>query len=157
MAIESGLNPFAESPMGAQGLMQVMSKIHHQKFQELGGIKEALNPVANIKVGSSILKDYVTRGGSVEAGLKSYVGAAAFENDAGYGSRVMAEYKRLKEVATGKNVPALLPNTSPAQPKLRTGEHIDAAKTKEDDAAELDNRHNQVRATHLKTEQVAAL
>lgn len=105
MAIESGLNPFAESPVGAQGLMQVMSKVHHDKFQEMGGVKAALNPVANIKVGALILKDYVLRGGSVEAGLKLYVGAAAFENDAGYGSRVMAEYRRLKDVATGKNVP----------------------------------------------------
>jgi hypothetical protein len=105
MAIESGLNPIAESPMGAQGLMQVMSKMHHQRFQKLGGIKEALNPVANIKVGSSILKEYVTRGGSVEAGLKSYVGAAAFETDSGYGSRVMAEYRRLKIVAAGQSVP----------------------------------------------------
>lgn len=105
MAIESGLNPFAESPVGAQGLMQVMSKIHHEKFQEMGGVQAALNPVANIRVGSLILKDYVTRGGSVEAGLKTYVGAAAFENDSGYGSRVLAEYRRLKQVSAGKMVP----------------------------------------------------
>ncbi|WP_317200992.1 lytic transglycosylase domain-containing protein [Janthinobacterium sp.] len=105
MAIESGLNPFAESPVGAQGLMQVMSKIHHEKFQEMGGVQAALNPVANIRVGSLILKDYVTRGGSVEAGLKTYVGAAAFATDDGYGSRVLAEYHRLKQVSTGKKVP----------------------------------------------------
>jgi hypothetical protein len=73
--------------MGAQGLMQVMSKVHHDKFQDMGGLQAALNPVANIRVGSLILKDYVTRGGSVEAGLKSYVGAAAFETDDGYGAR----------------------------------------------------------------------
>ncbi len=105
MAIESGLNPFAESPVGAQGLMQVMSKIHHAKFEQMGGTKAALNPAANIRVGAEILKEYVNRGGSVEAGLKTYVGAAAFENDAGYGSRVMAEYSRLKQVAKGKQVP----------------------------------------------------
>ena len=104
VAIESGFNPFAESAVGAQGLMQVMSKIHQEKFQSLGGIKAALNPVANIKVGASILKGYVARGGSVEAGLKMYVGAAAFDNDAGYGSKVLAEYRRLKEVAAGKSV-----------------------------------------------------
>ncbi len=105
MAIESGFNPFAESPVGAQGLMQVMSKVHHEKFQPLGGVKAALNPVANIKVGATILKEYVSRGGSVESGLKMYVGAAAFENDAGYGYKVLAEYKRLKDVASGKSVP----------------------------------------------------
>jgi hypothetical protein len=104
MAIESGLNPFAESPVGAQGLMQVMSKIHHEKFQDMGGIKAALNPVANIRVGALILKDYVTRGGSVEAGLKMYVGAAAFDTDSGYGYKVLAEYRRLKDVSSGKNV-----------------------------------------------------
>jgi soluble lytic murein transglycosylase-like protein len=116
MAIESGLNPFAESPVGAQGLMQVMSKIHHEKFEEMGGIKAALNPIANIKVGALILKDYVTRGGSVEAGLKLYVGAAAFDNDAGYGSKVLAEYRRLKDVSVGKNVSIFI--TSPPQPVL---------------------------------------
>lgn len=125
MAIESGFNPFAESPMGAQGLMQVMSKVHHDKFQPLGGVKAALNPVANIKVGATILKEYVSRGGSVESGLKMYVGAAAFENDAGYGYKVLAEYKRLKDVASGKSVPWTTANAAtvaaktppkPAQP-----------------------------------------
>jgi hypothetical protein len=107
MAIESGLNPFAESPVGAQGLMQVMSKVHHEKFQHLGGVQEAFNPVANIKVGAMILKDYVRRTGSVEGGLKMYVGAGAADNDSGYGSRVIAEYHRLKEVAAGKIVPTV--------------------------------------------------
>ncbi|MFL6659225.1 MAG: transglycosylase SLT domain-containing protein [Massilia sp.] len=109
MAIESGLNPFAESPVGAQGLMQVMSKVHHAKFEQMGGAKAALNPATNIRVGAEILKEYVSRGGSVEAGLKTYVGAAAFENDSGYGSRVLAEYNRLKEVAKGKSVPTSTP------------------------------------------------
>jgi soluble lytic murein transglycosylase-like protein len=121
MAIESGFNPFAESPVGAQGLMQVMSKVHHARFQELGGIKAALNPVANIRVGAGILQEYVRRAGSVEAGLKLYVGAAAFETDAGYGARVMAEYRRLKDVANGKKVPIyttpiLTPQPKPAIP-----------------------------------------
>ncbi len=115
MAIESGFNPFAESPVGAQGLMQVMSKMHHDKFEDLGGIKAALNPVANIRVGSLILKDYVQRGGSVEAGLKLYVGAGAFESDSGYGAKVLAEYRRLKEVATGKKVPVYA-TAAPATP-----------------------------------------
>jgi soluble lytic murein transglycosylase-like protein len=106
MAIESRFNPFAESPVGAQGLMQVMSKIHKDKFEDHGGIKAALNPVANIKVGSMILKDYVRRGGSVEAGLKMYVGAAAMETDQGYGAKVLSEYRRLQMVAAGHNVPA---------------------------------------------------
>jgi hypothetical protein len=114
MAIESGLNPFAESPMGAQGLMQVMSKVHSDKFNEVGGSKAALNPVANIRVGSQILKDYVTRTGSVEGGLKTYVGAAAFEDDSGYGNKVLAEYRRLKQVASGKSVPIVTPPSTPA-------------------------------------------
>ena len=106
IAVESRFNPFAESPMGAQGLMQVMSKVHKDKFDDHGGVKAALNPVANIKVGSKILKEYVKRGGSVEAGLKTYVGAALHDNDGGYGNKVLAEYRKLKEVANGKKVPS---------------------------------------------------
>ena len=125
MAIESGLNPFAESPVGAKGLMQVMAHIHHAKFQAMGGPQTALNPVANIRVGSQILKDYVTRGGSVEAGLKTYVGAAAFDTDSGYGSRVMAEYHKLKMVASGQKVPTF---TRPTQVVAKTPPaHVETA------------------------------
>jgi soluble lytic murein transglycosylase-like protein len=109
MAIESGLNPFAESPVGAKGLMQVMAKVHHDKFEEMGGAEAALNPVANIRVGAQILKDYVNRSGSVEGALKSYVGAGASDNDSGYGNKVLAEYNRLKQVANGKKVPTVFP------------------------------------------------
>lgn len=124
MAIESRFNPYAESPVGAQGLMQVMSKVHHDKFEELGGVKAALNPLANIKVGSLILKDYVTRGGSVEAGLKIYVGAADAESDSGYGAKVLAEYRRLKEVARGKNVPVYAATANAAPAKSRSVERV---------------------------------
>jgi soluble lytic murein transglycosylase-like protein len=127
MAIESGLNPFAESPMGAQGLMQVMSKVHHEKFQEMGGVQAALNPVANIRVGSLILKDYVTRGGSVEAGLKTYVGAAAFETDYGYGNKVLNEYQLLKRVSAGKKVPTTNPVIAAAPATTKQVENAVAA------------------------------
>lgn len=133
MAIESGLNPFAESPMGAKGLMQVMANVHHDKFQEVGGQQAALNPVANIRVGAQILKDYVTRTGSVEGGLKTYVGAGALDSDSGYGSKVLAEYRRLKQVAGGKKVPTssapapaqIVVDKTPAKPVVPT-EHAEA-------------------------------
>jgi soluble lytic murein transglycosylase-like protein len=134
MAIESGFNPFAESPVGAQGLMQVMSKVHHDKFQQLGGVKAALNPVANIRVGSLILKDYVTRGGSVEAGLKLYVGAGASDSDAGYGAKVLAEYRRLKDVAMGKKVPVYSVNVAPAKPRLTDAKPANTEETVDDKA-----------------------
>lgn len=152
MAIESGLNPFAESPVGAQGLMQVMSNVHHDKFQNLGGVKAALNPVTNIKVGSLILKDYVTRGGSVEAGLKMYVGAAAFDSDSGYGSRVLAEYRRLKDVALGRKVPVT--TTAKAAPVAKP-KPVEAAS---DLPIEAENHANQPpKQSHLTDDQVAAL
>jgi hypothetical protein len=133
MAIESGLNPFAESPMGAKGLMQVMAKVHHDKFDEVGGAQAALNPVANIRVGAQILKDYVTRTGSVEGGLKTYVGAGASDNDSGYGSKVLAEYHRLKQVATGKNVPI---TTAPSLPVQAVAEKSVPVRKAEPEAAE---------------------
>lgn len=134
MAIESGLNPFAESPMGAQGLMQVMSKVHSDKFEEVGGSQAALNPVANIRVGALILKDYVDRTGSVEGGLKTYVGAGAFADDSGYGNKVLAEYHRLKQVANGKNVPIYFP-PSPAPAPATTLAQKSAPPVKNDSAS----------------------
>lgn len=88
MAVESGLNPFAESTVGAQGLMQVLSKVHEDKLEAYGGKMAALNPVVNIKVGAIVLRDCIRRGGSLEAGLKLYVGATT-ETDNGYGAKVI--------------------------------------------------------------------
>jgi soluble lytic murein transglycosylase-like protein len=119
MAIESRFNPFAESPVGAQGLMQVMSKVHREKFAEMGGAHTALNPVANIRVGSLILKEYVARGGSIEAGLKRYVGAAAMDSDDGYGAKVLAEYDTLKADASGTRRSAFATMASRAAPRIQ--------------------------------------
>ena len=109
MAIESRFNPFAESAMGAQGLMQVMSRVHREKFDNHGGPTAALNPVANIQVGARILKDMIRVSGSVQGGLKLYVGAGNLETDGGYAAKVLAEYSRLQQVAAGKRVPTFTP------------------------------------------------
>ena len=101
IGIESRFNPVAKSIAGAEGLMQVMSKIHHKKFEKLGGIEASMNPIINIKVGSMILKDYIKRGGSIKTALKMYVGAAHLKTDGGYASKVLTEYNQLKRVATG--------------------------------------------------------
>lgn len=119
MAIESRFNPYAESSVGAQGLMQVMSKVHYDKFNNHGGLNAALNPVANIQVGAQILKDMIRRAGSIEAGLKLYVGAGNLESDGGYANKVMAEHARLRAVAAGKRVPVVTPQASPAADKVR--------------------------------------
>lgn len=126
MAIESGLNPFAESAMGAKGLMQVMAKVHHDKFEDVGGPQAALNPVANIRVGALILKDYVKRTGSVEGGLKTYVGAANFDTDSGYGHKVLTEYKLLKRVSKGQNVPVRTPRAAPAPATIMTAKQTES-------------------------------
>lgn len=102
MAVESSMNPFAESAVGAQGLMQVMTRVHAEKFEPHGGDLAALDPVANIKVGSAILKDLIRRGGSVERGLQLYVGAGNLADDGGYGSRVLGERARIEMAASGK-------------------------------------------------------
>ncbi len=108
MAIESGFNPYAESGVGAQGLMQVMSKVHSDKFQYFGGQSAALDPLANIKVGALVLKDCIARGGSLPGGLRLYNGSTS-QDDGGYGAKVMAERGRLRDAARGRNVPINAP------------------------------------------------
>ena len=104
MAIESGFNPFAQSPVGAQGLMQVMTKVHHDKYENFGGRLAAFDPVTNLRVGVKVLQECISRAGSIEGGLKFYVGAANLEGDGGYASKVMAEHLRLLAVVGGKNI-----------------------------------------------------
>ena len=112
MAIESSFNPFAQSPVGAQGLMQVMTQIHSDKYEHFGGQYAAFDPKSNLRVGVKVLSEYVSRTGSVEGGLKWYVGAANMPSDGGYADKVLAEHARLAQVAKGKPIPVT--DNSPA-------------------------------------------
>jgi hypothetical protein len=111
MAVESGFNPFAQSAVGAQGLMQVMTGIHSDKYENFGGKLAAFDPVTNLRVGARVLQECIQRAGSVQAGLKFYVGAALLVEDGGYANKVMAEYARLQQVASGRPVPLNPPQT----------------------------------------------
>ncbi len=95
IAIESRYNPYAESHVGAQGLMQVLTRVHKEKFEVFyDGTVAAISPIANIRVGTQILKDCIKRRGSIEGGLACYVGATG-PSDGGYGEKVMAEWRRI--------------------------------------------------------------
>lgn len=121
MSVESRMNPFAESPMGAQGLMQVMTDVHKNKFDDHGGTKALLDPNANLRVGATLLRDAISKTGSVEAGLKHYVGAGALRSDGGYSVKVLGEYARLQAVANGRYVAATKAPAAPANTTARSG------------------------------------
>ena len=118
MAIESSFNPFAQSPVGAQGLMQVMTKVHSDKYESYGGHLAAFDPVSNLRVGVLVLKECIAKAGGLSGGLHYYVGAGALEDDGGYAAKVMAEQELLKRVAAGQNVPPtvvpMVANVAPA-------------------------------------------
>jgi len=114
VAIESGFNPFAQSPVGAQGLMQVMTSVHSDKFDRFGGKLATFDPVSNLRVGVKVLQECIQRAGSLEAGLRFYVGAANLEEDGGYVEKVLAEYERLRQVAAGQTPVSVKPSAAPA-------------------------------------------
>ena len=90
MATESSFNPRAQSRVGAQGLMQVHTRMHKKRFKPYGSTDTVWEPKVNIQVGSSILSDYLKRyGGSERRALKAYVGAARMSHDGGYGNKVL--------------------------------------------------------------------
>jgi hypothetical protein len=121
MSVESRMNPFAESPMGAQGLMQVMTDVHKNKFDDHGGSRAVQDPNANLRVGAKLLKDAIRTTGSVEAGLKHYVGGTAVRSDGGYSVKVLGEYARLQAVANGRYVAATKAPAAPANTTARSG------------------------------------
>jgi soluble lytic murein transglycosylase-like protein len=117
MAIESNFNPFAQSPVGAQGLMQVMTRIHNDKYEPFGGNLSAFDPVTNLRVGVLVLRECIARAGSLEAGLRYYVGAANLDSDGGYAAKVLSEQAYLVRVAAGQSIAVTVPNlVAPAAP-----------------------------------------
>jgi hypothetical protein len=135
MAVESSFNPFAQSSVGAQGLMQVMTRVHDAKYEVFGGRHAAFDPVTNLRVGVQVLKECIQRAGGLESGLRFYVGAANLEDDGGYAVKVLAEQTNLRRVANGQHVPTTvplpLPQTATAAPAHPTPEAEPAEAAKE--------------------------
>jgi len=121
MAIESRFNPFAQSPVGAQGLMQVLTRVHTDKYEDFGGQLAAFDPVSNLRVGVQVLKECIQRAGSVEGGLRLYVGAVSTDGR-WYIDKVLAEHQRIQNVAQGKPAHALPASTAApmAEPEITT-------------------------------------
>jgi hypothetical protein len=91
--------------------MQVMTKVHDDKYEAFGGRHAAFDPVTNLRVGVQVLKECIARAGSLEAGLRYYVGAANMD-DGGYVMKVLVEQNILRQLAGQKALP--LPARRPA-------------------------------------------
>ena len=99
MAVESRLNPIAESVAGAKGLMQIIPKYHPEKLEAYGGEKAVFEPRTNIAVGSQILSEYIQRTGDVSLGLRIY-GGGAVDGENLYPAKVLGEKRRLQQIVT---------------------------------------------------------
>jgi len=97
IGIESGFNPFAESPVGAQGLMQVIPRFHMDKVPQDVSDRSFLNPIVNISVGVGVLQEAIRRQGGLIPGLQYYAGSTDTESK--YASKVLAEKARLEQAA----------------------------------------------------------
>ena len=98
IGVESGFNPFSQSVVGAQGLMQVMPGIHKDKLPEEADQSAFLDPVTNVQVGAKVLKESIRRNGGVEGGLQQFAGASN-DPDRRYALKVLAEKQRLEQAA----------------------------------------------------------
>lgn len=95
IAIESRFNPFAESVVGAQGLMQVVPYWHQDKIPEGRGALTIFDPETNVQVGAMILGDSIRRMGGLIPGLQHFAGASD-DQEHGYANKILAERQRLE-------------------------------------------------------------
>jgi soluble lytic murein transglycosylase-like protein len=105
ISIESRFNPFSQSPMGAQGLMQIIPRFHQDKLPDGAGDRPFLDPVINVRVGAQILREGIRRYGNLMLALQSYAGALDDDEQA-YASKVLAEKQRLDQASRRRDGPA---------------------------------------------------
>ena len=67
-------------------------------------------------MGVQVLKECIARAGSLEGGLRFYVGAANLPDDGGYAGKVLNEQSHLRQVAAGRSVSVNAPQANPAVP-----------------------------------------
>ena len=73
------------------------------------GTHAAFDPISNLKVGVQVLRECIARAGSLEAGIRWYVGAANLASDGGYLGKVLTEQGHMKRVAGGGSVSTTVP------------------------------------------------
>ncbi|MDR1854052.1 MAG: lytic transglycosylase domain-containing protein [Azoarcus sp.] len=98
IAIESSFNPYAESNVGAQGLMQVIPRFHMDKIGKGKGKDALFDPELNVRVGAQVLKEGLRRYGTLEAALQ-YYGGALNDPDAAYANKVLTMKQRIATAA----------------------------------------------------------
>jgi soluble lytic murein transglycosylase-like protein len=140
-AVESRFNPYAASPMGATGLMQVVAHLHSDKFSSIHDIKQAvLDPQSNVMVGAQILKDCMVRGGSLDRALKLYLGVGD-GSDEGYLAKVYAELSNLRRAVVGK--PIVAKKTVAVAPTVISSVDVSAVLEVEPPNVEIVNIHQE--------------
>lgn len=94
LLVESGARPWAVSPKGARGLMQVMPYM----VRPLGLVGNLSTIETNIEAGCIILADNIRRLGEAD-GVSAYFWGSAIR-DGGYLARVRAERAKLRHLAS---------------------------------------------------------
>lgn len=98
IGIESGFNPISQSPMGAQGLMQIIPRYHQDKLPKAAGSRAFFDPVTNVEMGARILQEMIRRQGGLMEGLQAYAGAPD-DAEQTYANKVLAEKSRLEQAS----------------------------------------------------------
>ncbi|PAS97208.1 MAG: hypothetical protein BSR46_14105 [Candidatus Dactylopiibacterium carminicum] len=98
ITVESSFNPYAESVVGAQGLMQIVPRYHPDKIASDLGAAALFDPAENIRVGALILREYLRTEGNLEAALQRYGGASG-DPAMFYSGKVLQEFERLRRIA----------------------------------------------------------
>jgi soluble lytic murein transglycosylase-like protein len=106
IGVESNYNPFANSPTGAKGLMQVSPNSHAEQFEPYGGPMAIFDPKTNLRIGVKILKESIDLSGSLIEGLRLYkAGEESMSLETDYIERVQTEQNRLQEALPKRPAP----------------------------------------------------
>ena len=118
---ESGFNPRAVSPKGAQGLMQLMPKTSTEL-----GVANAFDPQANIEGGTRYLRELLERYdfdlikalAAYNAGperVEQYRGVPPYQETRAYVARIVKDFNRKKLAQKAKTQASATHKTGPAQ------------------------------------------